>query len=117
MLSPALRAVLLRLPPHDAAALAPGLAPSARRYLRDAMIRVALARDGNGQLHTHAVCTLSQDLRRHLEPGTFRTDLIDAILALNDNRPIGARQLWNIGAGLTAHAMTVQELATKLHNP
>jgi hypothetical protein len=95
-ISPAARVVLARLAAIEAAAIAPLLMPPARMALRDSLIRATLRRRYGDLLPTRAARALAADLAAGAPPGTIKGDAIAAILALNNGRPIKARQILNI---------------------
>jgi hypothetical protein len=118
MLSLAARAVLTGLAAQDAAAVAPCLLPAARRELRDAYVRAALARFYRGQAPSRAAQAMAGDLAARVPPGTAQADAIAAILSLNAGRLIGWRQILNIADGFSGggRGMNLQEIAQKLQN-
>ena len=90
------RALLARLAAREAGALAPCLTPSARAEVRDAVIRAAVRRFYGDLPATPAARAMADDLQSAADPGTALGDALAAILALNDGRTLGYRQLINI---------------------
>jgi hypothetical protein len=82
--------------PAAAAAWAPCFTPAVRSYVRNALVRVALARFYAGAT-TPAARAMGADLTAPLD-GTPRGELLAAILALNSEKPIRWRQIFNIAS-------------------
>ncbi len=115
-MTPAARAVLAGLAPQDAAALAPCLTAAVRRDLRDAYVRVALARCYSTQSRNRAARALSKDLSGAIVHGTRLADFVTAIRILNGGKDLGWRQITNIADGLSrgTPSISLQEIRLEL---
>jgi hypothetical protein len=90
------RALLARLAPHDAPALAPLLGADARKELRNAVIRTALRRFYPDMPPSNAAKALASDLAIGPDFGTAKGDMIAVVLNLDDGRALGWSQILRI---------------------
>jgi hypothetical protein len=90
------RALLARLAPHDAAALAPLLAVDARRELRDAVLRAMRRRFYADLPPTTAAKALASDLATGPDFGTAKGEVVGIVLNLDDGRALGWSQILRI---------------------
>ena len=100
ILPPSALAELAGMDSNQIAAVAPVIAPAARRHMRNKAIRTALDMFYPAMPITAAAQCLARDLA-HPAPGTVKGDTLAKIRALNNGRGLKHRRIIEIAQGIS----------------